>query len=175
VQRSRGRQGRTRPCPPNGGKSGVAAFVATPHASTGVARRRSSAGQAGYSLVESLVAIMLVTTVILGIAAGILTTVRATRTVSLVQKNEAALTDATEQIKAAPYDASSCTPTYTTTVSGVQIRSVEFLDVPSAVASPGTQTRFAANCAANIAQRVTIRVDGRDTDIVKRNPAYVTP
>ena len=41
--------------------------------------------------------------VILGIAAGILTTVRATRTVSQVQKSEAALTDATEQIIAAAH------------------------------------------------------------------------
>lgn len=174
MERNRGR-GPTGPCPSNGGTSCSAAFASDPRRTRPTASSRGTECQAGYSLVESLVAILLVTTVILGIAAGILTTVRATRTVSQVQKSEAALTDATEQIKAAHYDTSSCSPTYTTNVAGVEVRSVEFLDVPSAVASPGTQTRFVANCAANIAQRITIRVDGRDTDIVKRNPAYVTP
>jgi hypothetical protein len=111
--------------------------------------------------------------VILGVAAGIITTVTATESVSRTQKAEAALTDATEAVKALPYQ--SCATTYPA-VAGATITGIEYLQ-------PGSQGEVYAtgpgSCtpATNVAQRITVSVDGRSAAIVKRNPAAtaVTP
>lgn len=126
--------------------------------------------QAGFSLTESMAAILLVTVVILGIAAGILTTVRATRTVSATQKAEAALSDATETIKAEPYVRCAGVDAYGP-IDGATVVAVAYLD-------PGSDGEmFGLTCpdpAQDTAQRVSIVIGGRKADIVKRDPA-VTP
>ncbi|MEZ5243389.1 MAG: hypothetical protein R2696_16840 [Microthrixaceae bacterium] len=126
--------------------------------------------QAGFSLTESLAAILLVTLVIMGIAAGILTTVRATRTVAQTQKSEAALSDATEVLKARPYQRCADLSTYGT-IPDVTVTTVEYLQAGAA----GEQ--FAPTCdpATDTAQRITIVVGGRSADVVKRDPTAVTP
>jgi Tfp pilus assembly protein PilV len=126
-------------------------------------------GQAGFSLTESLAGILLVTLVIFGLAAGILTAVRATRVVSETQAAEAALTDATESVKAQPYSVCADITTYAPAVGSVT--AIEYLQ-------SGTSGRqFGDTCdpAADVAQRVTIEVDGRSADVVKRNPAVLEP
>ena len=126
--------------------------------------------QAGFSLTESLAAILLVTLVIMGIAAGILTTVRATRTVSQTQKSEAALSDATEVLKARPYTRCADTTTYGT-LPGVTVTTVEYLR------SGVDGEQFGPTCdpTTDVAQRITVAVGGRSADVVKRDPAGVTP
>ena len=126
--------------------------------------------QAGFSLTESLAAIVLVTVVILGIAAGILTTVRATRSVSETQRAEAALSDATEIIKARPYQRCADLSTYGT-IPDVTVTTVEYLQAGAA------GEKFAPTCdpTTDAAQRITVVIDGRSADVVKRDPTAVTP
>ena len=157
MQRRTGRQRPERPGPTAKGSG------ATGHA----ARARTDAG---FSLTESLAAILLVTLVIMGIAAGILTTVRATRTVAQTQKSEAALSDATEVLKARPYQRCADVSTYGT-IPDVTVTTVEYLQAGAA----GEQ--FAPTCdpATDTAQRITIVVGGRSADVVKRDPTAVTP
>ncbi|UDY37958.1 type IV pilus modification PilV family protein [Dermatobacter hominis] len=127
--------------------------------------------QGGFSLVESLAALLLTTVVILGVAAGIITTVTATESVARTQKAEAALTDATEAVKALPYQ--PCAATYSA-IPGAAVTAVEYLQ-------PGTGGEVYAtspcSVATDVAQRITISVDGRTAAIVKRNPSAtaVTP
>ena len=133
--------------------------------------------QDGFSLIESLAALLLTTVVVLGVAAGIITTVTATESVARTQKAEAALTDATEAVKALPFQpcATLTPPTYAA-IPGASITSIEYLQ-------PGTDGEVFASgpgtCAVetDVAQRVTVAVDGRSAAIVKRNPAAtaVTP
>ena len=123
-------------------------------------------GQGGYSLTESMAAILLVTLVILGLAAGILTAVRATRTVSQTQKSEAALSDATEILKSRPYQRCAGLTTYGT-VPGATVSTIVHLQ-------PGTQgEQFGTACdpATDTAQRITVVVGGRSAEIVKRDPS----
>lgn len=162
MQRRTGRQRPERPGPTAKGSG------ATGHA----ARARTDAG---FSLTESLAAILLVTTVILGLAAGILTTVRATRTVSQTQRNEAMLTDATEAIKAQPF-VPCATPT---SYALPAMPSVSVLAVTHLL-NDGTGTEFTATCppaTEDLAQRITVRAGTRRAEVVKRNPAPsgVTP
>lgn len=122
--------------------------------------------QAGFSLTESLAAILLVTLVIMGIAAGILTSVRATRTVSETQKAEAALSDATETIKAKPFVPCAVSTSYGA-LAGVTVSTVVYLQ-------PGTSGKtFGPACPTgqDAAQQITVVVNGRKADIVKRDPA----
>lgn len=134
------------------------------------------AGQGGFSLTESLAAIMLVTVVILGIAAGILTAVKATRAVSETQRSEAALTNATEVVKAKLFVSCAGVNSYGT--PGV---SAVIAEVPAATISDVTYlrtdsggTQFTGTCPApntDAAQRITIVVGKRTAEVVKRNPA----
>ena len=135
----------------------------------GRARTSARRGEGGFSLTESLAAILLATLVILGLAAGILTTVRATRVVSQTQKAEAALSDATESVKAAPFVTCAEETTYVPakgTVTAVwHLQSGTEGEVFQDACGPSN---------ADVAQRITIRVDGRSADVVKRNPAAST-
>ena len=119
-----------------------------------------------------MAAILLVTLVIMGIAAGILTAVRATRTVSQTQKSEAALSDVTEILKSRPYQHCAGTTTYGA-IPGATVTSVVHLQ-------PGTGgEKFGTACdpATDTAQRITVSVGGRSAEIVKRDAsaAVVNP
>lgn len=162
MQRRTGRQRPERPGPTakGSGETGPAVRVRT---------------DGGFSLTESLAAILLVTTVILGLAAGILTTVRATRTVSQTQRSEAMLTDATEAIKAQPF-VSCATPASYPLPAMTQVTVVAVTHLQN----DGTGTQFAAACPAaaeDLAQRITVRAGNRRAEVVKRNPTLsgVTP
>jgi Tfp pilus assembly protein PilV len=60
---------------------------------------RRARGQAGISLIESLIAVVLVSLVVLGLAGGFLTMMGATEASSSRQRREAALTSFTESLK----------------------------------------------------------------------------
>lgn len=125
--------------------------------------------QSGFSLTESLAALMLVTVVILGIAAGILTAVRATRVVSETQRAEAKLTDATEAIKAKTYvECASPTSYAVPEVANASVTAVRYLRADSG------GTEFVDACppaGTDLAQRITVVVGNRSAEVVKRNPA----
>ncbi len=135
-----------------------------------IASESRAHSQTGFSLTESLAAILLVTLVILGLAAGILTTVRTTRIVSETQKSEAALSDATEVVKARPFQVCAGTTTYGP-LPGATITTVEYL-------SSGVEgEQFGPTCdpTTDVAQRITVVIGGRSADVVKRDPTGVTP
>jgi prepilin-type N-terminal cleavage/methylation domain-containing protein len=60
-------------------------------------------GDGGYSLIEVLIAVMLVGTVIAALAAGMLTMINATRSTSEQQRLQAAVLSYTESLKSSPY------------------------------------------------------------------------
>lgn len=157
MQRRKGRRG-----PDRSAGRGKGTFV-----TTSVSRAHS---QAGFSLTESLAAILLVTLVILGVAAGILTTVRASRVVSETQRAEAALSDAAEVVKARPYQACADTTTYGP-LPGATVTTVEYLR------SGIDGEQFGPTCdpTTDVAQRITVVISGRTADVVKRDPTGVTP
>jgi len=137
-----------------------------------LARARS---QAGLTLVESLVALLLASIVVLALAAGVFTMLRTTQEVSAAQRKQAALTQATESIKAEPFSQCATTATYAAAVpAGTTVDRIEYLDAPSAGAEVGT---FRAACPSNPAedrvQRITISIQGTSAQIVKRRG--VTP
>lgn len=66
-------------------------------------RRTAADSQAGFSLIEVLLAVMLVGTVILSLAAGMLTLVRTSAATSQRQTIQLALGSATENLLVAPY------------------------------------------------------------------------
>lgn len=70
--------------------------------------RRARSQQAGFSLLEVLVAVMLVGLVVLGLATAFLTMVRTNRMTSEQQRVDHALNDVTETLKATHYV--PCTP-----------------------------------------------------------------
>lgn len=115
-------------------------------------------------------AILLTAMVIMGIAAGILTALRATQTVSQTQRSEAALSDATETLKARPYSRCATNATYGN-VPGATITTVEYLQA-------GVEgERFGPLCdpTTDVAQRITVTIGGRTADVVKRDPDGVVP
>jgi type II secretory pathway pseudopilin PulG len=72
----------------------------------GRSRRRSAPGQTvqgGYSLIEVLVSVVLVGSIVLALAAGMLTLVRSTRSTSEQQRVETALSGLTESLKSTSY------------------------------------------------------------------------
>ena len=146
------------------GRRGARCPGVEPNRTWGVRVLQRGPGQAGFSLTESMAAILLVTLVILGLAAGILTTVRATRVVSRTQKAEAALSDATESVKASPYVTCAVRQTYVPSAGSVT--AVAYLQDGSA------GEVFGPTCDADtdVAQRITVEVDGRSADVVKRDP-----
>lgn len=64
---------------------------------------RRARGQAGLSLIESLISVVLVSLVVLGLAGGFLTMMRATEASSSRQRTDAAITSFTESLKSVPY------------------------------------------------------------------------
>jgi prepilin-type N-terminal cleavage/methylation domain-containing protein len=66
-------------------------------------RRAMASAQSGYSLIEVLISVMLVGTVIAALAAGMLTMVTATRSVSEQQRLEAGVLSFTEWLRAQDY------------------------------------------------------------------------
>lgn len=63
----------------------------------------SRRGDSGFSLIEVLLALGLATLVVMGLAAGFLTTISASDAASSRQRREAALTSFSESLKALPY------------------------------------------------------------------------
>jgi Tfp pilus assembly protein PilV len=67
-------------------------------------RRPVAAGQAGVGLVESLVAVALLSTVVLALASGMLSLLGTSRANAQTQKLQAAVTAWTESLKVIPYE-----------------------------------------------------------------------
>ncbi len=143
------------------------------------ARRRPSApsGQAGFSLIEILICVVLVGTVILALAAGMLTLVRTSSGTSQRQQIQLSLGSYTESLKASPYlpcngpvppTTSSYEAAYgawperwTPVKPGMTARiiEVEFWDETA-----GPQGAFVAACAGGLdqgTQRLTVQIDWR--------------
>ena len=143
------------------------------------ARRRPSApsGQAGFSLIEILICVVLVGTVILALAAGMLTLVRTSNGTSQRQQIQLSLGSYTESLKASPYlpcggpvqpttsnyeAAYGAWPEHWTPVKPgmtAQIVEVEFWDETA-----GPQGAFVAACPGGLdqgTQRLTVQIDWR--------------
>lgn len=146
------------------------------------AHRGASVGQAGFSLIEALVAVALMGTVILAIAAGMVTLMGTSAATSSQQRLQASLTSFTESLKASPYlpcspgGAPPATPAaYTTSfgqwpgrwsapvgVARADITGVEYWTPAPNAAALG---QFAATCPTagdQGAQRLTVRVELTD-------------
>lgn len=67
-------------------------------------RLSNSGGQAGFSLLEALVSVALVSTVLLALSAGLLASVRSSRSANETQKIDAALSAYSETVKATPLE-----------------------------------------------------------------------
>ena len=143
-------------------------------------RDRRVRSQAGFSLIETIVALFLVSVVVLALAAGMFTLLRTTAVTSRAQRMQAALTTAAESAKGLPYkpcavamDYGGTAPTWDdpTDDATVEVLSVRYWDAPGAAAELG---RFTATCPAMDlgAQRVTVQVtiggESQTAEIVKR-------
>jgi type II secretory pathway pseudopilin PulG len=69
-------------------------------ASSGVTRRR---GEGGFGLIEAVVSVGLVSTVVLALAAGLLTSVKSSQAAKETQEVDAALSSFAESLKGMPY------------------------------------------------------------------------
>lgn len=122
--------------------------------------RRPSAGQGGFTLMEIIVSVMLVSIVVLGIAAGFLGLVRTSRMTQEQQAVDHAVTNYSESLKSAEYLPCG-TPTgyegspglWTSDRNvGVEVMDVEYWDESS-----GT---FVSSCGTDGgSQRLTIRAE----------------
>ena len=154
----------------------------TRNATTGAAHAGPIArvrGQSGVSLLESLIAIVLVSTVILALAAGFLAMMGATAASSSRQRTDAALTSFTESLKTVPYTpctagtsqpgasayqavyaawAGRWSPPADAAVSDLSITKVEYWN--PAAGTPPRVGAFQATCPASDsgAQRLTVSV-----------------
>jgi Tfp pilus assembly protein PilV len=141
---------------------------------------RRSAGQAGLSLVESIITVLLASVVVLALAGAMLTLITTSRATSDAQRIQAALTSYTESLKAAPYvacpvagqdvaqladDYEQAASTWTPPAAAgpedvvtVGIDRIEFWE-PAAGAAP-TAGRFRTTCptADGGAQRISVTV-----------------
>ena len=141
------------------------------------ARRRTVAGQGGFTLMEIIVSVMLVSMVVLGIAAGFLGLVRTNRMTQEQQAVDHAVTNYSESLKSAEYlpcsggpdpdyDASSGLWVSDRGVT-VWVDDVEYWDESSGA--------FVSSCPSpdSGSQRLTIRAEWRDRErqgqIVKRS------
>ena len=146
----------------------------------GRSHHRPVAGQAGVGLVESLVAVALLSTVVLALASGMLSLLGTSRANAQTQKLEAAVTAWTESLKVVPYVECATTADYdlanppagwTTPTGGTAtVTAVEHWQ-PDA-AGFGT---FGSACTTDAgAQRLTVRVATDDAErtaqVVVRRP-----
>jgi prepilin-type N-terminal cleavage/methylation domain-containing protein len=144
------------------------------------------AGQGGFSLLEVIIAVALVSLTVLALATAFLTLVRANDATASQQEADHAASNFAESLKAAAYQPCSATvtPDYATDPSlwsppsGVQVSvvDVEYWDPRS-----GTSGAYVGSCPVDLngtvadggTQRLTLRVEYRDRErqaqIVKRN------
>lgn len=138
---------------------------------------RIGAGQAGFSLIEVVIAVALVSLSVLSLAMGFLTLMRANAATAAQQEADHAAANFSESLKAAGYQpcAPGSTPDYDADAalwsppSGVQVRvvHVEYW-------SPASRA-YVDSCPSGDTgtQRVTVRAEFRDRErtaqIVKRN------
>jgi hypothetical protein len=122
------------------------------------------------------VALLLVSIVVLGLAAGIFTMLKTTQAVSKAQRDQAALTAATESIKSDTWVPCAVESTYAVP-SGVTITTIEYLSAPPANGPDVGTFGDATTCgsATNRVQRVTVKVGAASAQIVKRDPAPTVP
>jgi Tfp pilus assembly protein PilW len=133
-------------------------------------RARPVRSQSGLTLVESLVALMLASVVVLALAAGVLTMLRTTQEVSAAQRTQAALTRAAESVKAVTFTPCADTSTYAGVLpSGASIVTVQHLTPPPA--GPGVGTFVPAGSCSPVTdrvQRIQVQVGTATAEIVKR-------
>lgn len=126
--------------------------------------------QSGLILVESLVALLLASIVVLALAAGVLTMLRTTQEVSAAQRTQAALTRAAESVKAVTFTPCADTSTYGGVLpSGASIITVQHLTPPPS--GPGVGTFVpAGSCSPGTdrVQRIRVQVGTATAEIVKR-------
>ena len=123
------------------------------------ARRRHDAtarGEAGYTLIEVLIAVFLVGTVVAALAAGMLTMMSATRSTTEQQRLEAAVLSYTELLRSQTYADCAGTGTYPTFsgdngITG-RVSDVRYWVVPSGGAW-GAQP-FADACATDLGRQL---------------------
>jgi type II secretory pathway pseudopilin PulG len=147
-------------------------------------RRRRARGQAGASLIETIVALVLASVVVLALAGGMLTLMRTSEATSRTQRMQAALTTSAEAVKAASYVDCAAPADYDGAPGvddpaddvEVTVTGVEYWDgVPVAGTPPAPSLlgSFVATCPPDLgAQRVAVRVtldgDSDTAQIVKR-------
>lgn len=136
----------------------------------------------GFSLIEVLLALGLATLVVLGLAAGVLTTMRSSEVAASRQRREAALTSFSESLKSMPYvectsggatasgylatysvgmsTGATWSPAQTSDVADLDVEDVEYWQPAASGASAGT---YSANCAGvdHGAQRLTVSLTVR--------------
>lgn len=145
----------------------------TPQLGHAVVRRaaarptRPAAGQSGFTLMEIIVSVMLVSIVVLGIAAGFLGLVRTNRMTQEQQAVDHAVTNFSESLKAAEYQPCGTMPAYNS-VAGLWVSDrgvdVEVIDVDYWDESTAS---FVDTCSTDGgSQRLTVRAEwpGRDRD-----------
>lgn len=134
--------------------------------------------QGGFTLIEIVIAVMLISMVVLGLATGFLTLVRTNRGTYEQQQVDHAASSFAESLKAVQYQpctTSSSDPDYgSSTDAWVPTGGVQVSVVDVEFWNPASK-RYQATCpgADGGTQRVTIRSEWRDRDrqaqIVKRN------
>ena len=147
----------------------------------GVVGRR--ADQAGSSLLEVIIAVMLVSMVVLGLATAFITLMRINRGNAEQQRIDHAVDNVAEQLKAVPYVASGdrvaqyttalALPPSTSAQPTVTLVEVECRE-RSTAATPASADAYDAACTTDGGtQRVTVRGDwrgrSREAQIVVRN------
>jgi Tfp pilus assembly protein PilV len=138
-------------------------------------RRQRSRSEAGFSLVEILVCVVLMSTVILALASGMLTLVRTTGSTSERQQIQLALGSFTESLKTTPpyvicRDAAEYEADYAAAADSwkpdparnidLEVTGVEYWDRNATAASNTVAGAFAVNCppGENGPQRLTVKV-----------------
>jgi hypothetical protein len=144
-------------------------------------------GQVGASLIETIVALLLASVVVLALAGGMLTLLRTSDATSRTQRMQAALTTSAEGVKAAVYRDCAVAADYDAAPGvddpaddvDVTVTGVEYWDAVAVAGTPPAPSllgSYIGTCGPDRgAQRVTVRVtldgDSDTAQIVKRGPA----
>ncbi len=116
-------------------------------------RRR---GQGGFTLLEAIVSLGLVSTVILVLAGGLLTSVKSSQSAKQTQEIDAALSAVAESYRAAP--PTSCTVTSITVVDySMSVEAIESLAPTSTTSTPPVW-----GACSDPPYRLTIKLTGTD-------------
>lgn len=132
--------------------------------------------QAGFTLAETIVALLLASTVVLALAAGMFTLLRTTDLTSRSQRMQAALTTVAESVKAEAYIDCATTTSYAVAdpegPATAAVTGVRYWDATPAGAELGRFVGPPCPSPDRGAQRITVQVelDGRtvSAEIVKR-------